>query len=125
MSYDGKGLSVQRVFYNDTNSYRRLLRWPEVAKRIRLLVHNDQYLTAEKKTEYNAWLAEQQLHRQTMEAALTHAKTAISDFCEREGLGEPDFSDLTHIDFAYSTTEDSKHDVQILCRCRVQSVHRR
>lgn len=113
VSYDGKGLSVQRGFYNDTNSYRRLLRWPEVAKRIRLLVHNDQYLTAEKKTEYNAWLAEQQLHRQAMEAALTHAKTAISDFCEREGLGEPDFSDLTHIDFAYSTTEDSKHDVQI------------
>ena len=58
------------------------------------LVHNDQYLTAEKKTEYNAWLAEQQLHRQAMEAALTHAKTAISDFCEREGLGEPDFPTL-------------------------------
>ena len=113
VSHDGKGLSVQRGFYNDTNSYRRLLRWPEVAKRIRLLVHNDQYLTAEKKTEYNAWLAEQQLHRQAMETALTHAKTAISDFCEREGLGKPDFSDLTHIDFAYSTTEDSKHDVQI------------
>ena len=113
VSYDSKGLSVQRDFYNDTNSYRRLLRWPEVAKRMRLLVHNDQYLTAEEKTEYNAWLAEQQLHRQTVETALTHAKTAISDFCEREGLGEPDFSDLTHIDFAYSTTEDSKHDVQI------------
>ena len=107
VSYDSKGLSVQRGFYNDTNSYRRLLRWPEVAKRMRLLVHNDQYLTAEEKTEYNAWLAEQQLHRQTLEAALTHAKTAISDFCEREGLSEPDFSDLTHIDFAYSTTEDS------------------
>ena len=113
VSYDSKGLSVQRDFYNGTNSYRRLLRWPEVAKRMRLLVHNDQYLTAEEKTKYNAWLAEQQLHRQTVEAALTHAKTAISDFCEREGLSEPDFSDLTHIDFAYSTTEDSKHDVQI------------
>ena len=34
VSHDGKGLSVQRGFYNDTNSYRRLLRWPEVAKRI-------------------------------------------------------------------------------------------
>ena len=113
VSYDSKGLSVQRGFYSDTNSYRRLLRWPEVAKRLRLLVHNDQYLTSEEKTKYNAWLAEQQLHRQTVEAALTHAKTAISDFCEREGLSEPDFSDLTHIDFAYSTTEDSKHDVQI------------
>lgn len=113
VSYDSKGLSVQRGFYSDTNSYRRLLRWPAVAKRLRLLVHNDQYLTSEEKIKYNAWLAEQQLHRQTVEAALTHAKTAISDFCEREGLGEPDFSDLTHIDFAYSTTEDSKHDVQI------------
>ena len=113
VSYDSKGLSVQRGFYSDTNSYRRLLRWPEVAKRLRLLVHNDQYLTSEEKIKYNAWHAEQQLHRQTVEAALTHAKTAISDFCEREGLGEPDFSDLTHIDFAYSTTEDSKHDVQI------------
>ena len=113
VSYDSKGLSVQRGFYSDTNSYRRLLRWPEVAKRLRLLVHNDQYLTSEEKTKYNAWLAEQQLYRQTVEAALTHAKTAISDFCERERLGELDFSDLTHIDFAYSTTEDSKHDVQI------------
>lgn len=37
----------------------------------------------------------------------------IADFCEREGLGEPDFSNLTHIDLAYSTTGDGKHEIQV------------
>lgn len=111
--YDGKGLSVQRGFYNDTNSYRRLLRWPEVAKRIRLLVHNDQYLDENNKQGYEKWEAEQQAKRNARQAEIDYAEKTIEDFCEREGLGKPDFSNLTHIDLAYSTTGDGEHEIQV------------
>ena len=44
---------------------------------------------------------------------IDYAEKTISDFCEREGLGGPDFSDLTHIDLAYSTTGDGEHEIQV------------
>lgn len=44
---------------------------------------------------------------------LDHAKHAITDFCENEGLNEPNFSDLTRVEFAYSTTEDDEHEIQV------------
>ena len=31
---------------------------------------------------------------------IDYAEKTIADFCEREGLGAPDYSDLTHIDLA-------------------------
>lgn len=113
VSYDSKGLSVQRGFYSDTNSYRRLLRWPEVAKRLRLLVHNDQYLDENNKQGYEKWEAEQQAKRNARQAEIDYAEKTIADFCEREGLGKPDFSNLTHIDLAYSTTGDGEHEIQV------------
>ncbi len=84
----------------------------EVAQRLRLLVYNDQYLTDAEKHPYQAWAAEQQAARAANDAALDHAKHAITDFCENEGLNEPNFSD-SPVEFAYSTTEDDEHEIQV------------
>lgn len=89
------------------------MKWKEVAQRLRLLVYNDQYLTDAEKAPYQAWAAEQQAARAANDAALDHAKHAITDFCENEGLNEPNFSDLTRVEFAYSTTEDDEHEIQV------------
>ena len=66
-----------------------------------------------KKPPTQAWAAEQQAARAANDAALAHAKHAITDFCENEGLNEPNFSDLTRVEFAYSTTEDDEHEIQV------------
>ena len=84
-----------------------------IEQRLRLLVYNDQYLTDAEKATYQAWAAEQQAARAANDAALAHAKHAITDFCENEGLNEPNFSDLTRVEFAYSTTEDDEHEIQV------------
>ena len=67
-------------------------------------------ITAE---QIKKWAAEQQAARAANDAALAHAKHAITDFCENEGLNEPNFSDLTRVEFAYSTTEDDEHEIQV------------
>ena len=46
--------------YGDNCHYKRKLRWPEVAKRLQLLIHNDQYLTDKEKDEYKVWLEQEQ-----------------------------------------------------------------
>ena len=107
----GKNLEITRR--TEDGEYRRVLKWKEVAQRLRLLVYNDQYLTDAEKAPYQAWAAEQQAARAANDAALDHAKHAITDFCENEGLNEPNFSDLTRVEFAYSTTEDDEHEIQV------------
>lgn len=107
----GKNLEITRR--TEDGEYRRVLKWKEVAQRLRLLVYNDQYLTDAEKAPYQAWAAEQQAARAANDAALNHAKHAITDFCENEGLNEPNFSDLTRVEFAYSTTEDDEHEIQV------------
>ena len=107
----GKNLEITRR--TEDGEYRRVLKWKEVAQRLRLLVYNDQYLTDAEKAPYQAWVAEQQAARAANDAALDHAKHAITDFCENEGLNEPNFSDLTRVEFAYSTTEDDEHEIQV------------
>jgi len=59
------------------------------------------------------WEAEQQAKRDARQAEIDYAEKTIADFCEREGLGKPDFSNLTHIDLAYSTTGDGEHEIQV------------
>ena len=43
---------------------------------------------------YEKWEAEQQAKRDARQAEIDYAEKTIADFCEREGLGEPDFSNL-------------------------------
>lgn len=111
LDHMGKNLEITR--HTEDGEYRRVLKWKEIAQRLRLLVYNDQYLTDAEKATYQAWAAEQQAARAANDAALDHAKHAITDFCENEGLNEPNFSDLTRVEFAYSTTEDDEHEIQV------------
>lgn len=113
LDYDAKGLRIKRYASDNAPDYFRLLPWNEVARRLHLLVHNDKYLDENNKQGYEKWEAEQQAKRDARQAEIDYAEKTIADFCEREGLGEPDFSNLTHIDLAYSTTGDGKHEIQV------------
>ena len=113
LDYDAKGLRIKRYASDNDPDYFRLLPWNEVARRLHLLVHNDQYLDENNKQGYEKWKAEQQAKRDARQAEIDYAEKTIADFCEREGLGEPDFSNLTHIDLAYSTTGDGEHEIQV------------
>ena len=113
LDYDAKGLRIKRYVSDDDPGYFRLLPWKEVARRLHLLVHNDQYLDENNKQVYEKWEAEQQAKRDARQAEIDYAEKTIADFCEREGLGGPDFSNLTHIDLAYSTTGDGEHEIQV------------
>lgn len=113
LDYDAKGLRIKRYASDNAPDYFRLLPWNEVARRLHLLVHNDQYLDENNKQAYEKWEAEQQAKRDARQAEIDYAEKTIADFCEREGLGGPDFSNLTHIDLAYSTTGDGEHEIQV------------
>lgn len=113
LDYDAKGLRIKRYASDNAPDYFRLLPWNEVARRLHLLVHNDQYLDENNKQGYEKWEAEQQAKRDARQAEIDYAEKTIADFCEREGLGKPDFSNLTHIDLAYSTTGDGEHKIQV------------
>lgn len=113
LDYDAKGLRIKRYASDNDPDYFRLLPWNEVARRLHLLVHNDQYLDENNKQGYEKWEAEQQAKRNARQAEIDYAEKTIADFCEREGLGKPDFSNLTHIDLAYSTTGDGEHEIQV------------
>lgn len=113
LDYDAKGLRIKRYASDNAPDHFRLLPWNEVARRLHLLVHNDQYLDENNKQGYEKWEAEQQAKRDARQAEIDYAEKTIADFCEREGLGAPDFSDLTHIDLAYSTTGDGEHEIQV------------
>ena len=113
LDYDAKGLRIKRYASDNAPDYFRLLPWNEVARRLHLLVHNNQYLDENNKQGYEKWEAEQQAKRDARQAEIDYAEKTIADFCEREGLGEPDFSNLTHIDLAYSTTGDGEHEIQV------------
>lgn len=113
LDHDAKGLRIKRYASDNDPGYFRLLPWNEVARRLHLLVHNDQYLDENNKQAYEKWEAEQQAKRDARQAEIDYAEKTIADFCEREGLGKPDFSNLTHIDLAYSTTGDGEHEIQV------------
>lgn len=113
LDHDAKGLRIKRYASDNAPDYFRLLPWNEVARRLHLLVHNDQYLDENNKQGYEKWEAEQQAKRDARQAEIDYAEKTIADFCEREGLGKPDFSNLTHIDLAYSTTGDGEHEIQV------------
>lgn len=113
LDYDAKGLKIKRYASDNDPDYFRLLPWNEVARRLHLLVHNDKYLDENNKQGYEKWEAEQQAKRDARQAEIDYAEKTIADFCEREGLGKPDFSNLTHIDLAYSTTGDGEHEIQV------------
>ncbi len=58
-------------------------------------------------------LVEVEEQKQQGDAELDRAKQIIREFCEEGGEAEPDFSDLHRVDFAYSTTGDGEHPIQV------------
>lgn len=97
-------VTVQEAVETLTAEYRNRLE--EISDTVQ---HDRQDITA----NGDVWAAEQQAARAANDAALAHAKHAITDFCENEGLNEPNCSDLTRVEFAYSTTEDDEHEIQV------------
>ncbi len=106
----GKNLEITRR--TEDGEYRRVLKWKEVAQRLRLLVYNDQYLT-DAENPLSGMGSRTASRPRSNDCRPDHAKHAIADFCENEGLNEPNFSDLTRVEFAYSTTEDDEHEIQV------------
>lgn len=52
LDYDAKGLRIKRYASDNAPDYFRLLPWNEVARRLHLLVHNNQYLDENNKQGY-------------------------------------------------------------------------
>ena len=113
LDHDSKGFKLRRYASEEEPAYFRLLKWKDVAERLHLLVHNGQYLSEEQKPLYEEWETEQQAKRAARDAELAYAKQEIQNFCEREGLSAPDFTDLQHLNIVYSTTGDGEHEIQI------------
>ena len=81
LDYDAKGLKIKRYASDNDPGYFRLLPWNEVASRLHLLVHNDQYLDENNKQVYEKWEAEQQAKRDARQAEIDYAEKTIADFC--------------------------------------------
>ena len=105
LDHDSKGLTFEH--YPDHQKV--LLRWDRVEKYIDLMIQSDRYLTDKEKEHYTPPVPI------TVEpdATLTHAKNLIRDFCLDEYDSEPDFSDLSKIDIAYTNATDEEIPIQV------------
>lgn len=120
LNHDSKGFSIEYV--EDGKRYNHLFKWNDVVRRINTLISSGQYFSASERAEYDKWLAEQVAHETEHQTLIDTAERLIQEFCHREGLDEPDFSDPTHIALVYSTIRDGRHDVEIyvnLARCEI------
>ena len=57
--------------------------------------------------------AEEVQDNSNQNAELEEAKQLINEYCLEVFEQEADFSDLSHVDLAYSATSDSAHTVEI------------
>ncbi len=71
--------------------------------------------------------AEQEQPSAGTDLELENAKQLINDYCMEEFEQEADFSDLNHVDLAFSSTSDSQHTVEVyadLIACRLRPAKR-
>ena len=59
--HDGKGIALSHGF--GTDAPKRMLKWPEVERRIRELISAERYLNPKELAKYPEWLAEQEQRR--------------------------------------------------------------
>ena len=105
VNHDWKGLEF--VHYPD---YQKItLKWAQVEKYIDLMIQSDRYLTDKEKEHYSPPAPVSA----KPDGALTHAKNLIRDFCLEEYDSEPDFSDLSKIDIAYTNATDEEIPIQV------------
>lgn len=94
-----------------TNPYAAVkLKWPQVRKRIEELIAHDAFLSAEDREIMESRTLEPEVESAT---PLDRAKELINDFCQSEFESDADFSDLSSISIAYTTTSDGEHEIQI------------
>ena len=105
VNHDWKGLE----FDHYPDHQKITLKWAQVEQYIDLMIQSDRYLTDKEKEHYTPPVPV------TVEpdATLTHAKNLIRDFCLEEYDSEPDFSDLSKIDIAYTNATDEEIPIQV------------
>ena len=102
-NHDGRGME----FDHYPDHQKITLKWTQVEKYIDLMIQSDRYLTDKEKEYYTPSVSA------TPDADLTHAKKLIREFCQEEYDSEPDFSDLSKIDIAYTNATDEEIPIQV------------
>ena len=105
VNYDWKGLEFDH--YPDHQKFT--LKWVQVEQYIDLMIQSDRYLTDKEKEHY----APPAPVSTKPDADLTRAKNLIREFCQEEYDSEPDFSDLSKIDIAYTYATDEEIPIQV------------
>ena len=105
VNHDWKGLE----FDHYPDHQKITLKWAQVEKYIDLMIQSDRYLTDEEKEHY----APPAPVSTKPDADLTRAKNLIREFCQEEYDSEPDFSDLSKIDIAYTYATDEEIPIQV------------
>ena len=105
VNHDWKGLEFDH--YPDHQKFT--LKWAQVEQYIDLMIQSDRYLTDKEKEHYTfpAPVSTKP------DADLTRAKNLLREFCQEEYDSDPDFSDLSKIDIAYTYATDEEIPIQV------------
>ena len=105
VNHDWKGL----VFDHYPDHQKLTLKWTQVEQYIDLMIQSDRYLTDKEKEHYSPPVPV----ITEPDDDLTRAKKLIREFCQEEYDSEPDFSDLSKIDIAYTHATDEDIPIQV------------
>ena len=105
VNHDWKGLE----FDHYPEHQKITLKWAQVEQYIDLMIQSDRYLTDKEKEHYSPPAPVST----KPDADLTRAKNLIREFCQEEYDSEPDFSDLSKIDIAYTYATDEEIPIQV------------
>ena len=105
VNHDWKGLEFDH--YPDHQKFT--LKWAQVEQYIDLMIQSDRYLTDKEKEHYTS----PSPVSVKPDGALTRAQNLIRDFCLEEYDSEPDFSNLSKIDIAYTNATDEEIPIQV------------
>ena len=105
VNHDRKGLE----FDHYPDHQKITLKWAQVEQYIDLMIQSDRYLTDKEKEHYSPPAPVST----KPDATLTRAKNLLREFCQEEYDSEPDFSDLSKIDIAYTYATDEEIPIQV------------
>lgn len=120
-NHDAKGIRLDKGTSMSPET-SVLVKWPEVAERVRIMIRNESYLTLEEMEQYEKEQEEQakadlkeaqkNIAGSDQKERLEYAKKLIADFCESEYESDVDFSDLSKIGVAYTGTDNETHEIE-------------
>ena len=105
VNHNGRGME----FDHYPDHQKITLKWAQVEKYIDLMIQSDRYLTDKEKEHYTPPAPVST----KPDATLTRAKNLLREFCQEEYDSEPDFSDLSKIDIAYTHATDEGIPIQV------------